>query len=89
VVKKRKERGRNKPLKQDRNRGEVNSVRRALWLFDEKRKEGLLEEGHGIPNCVNLLQAMELNEPEEDGEAQSRDENEDELMLLPEEWTYS
>jgi hypothetical protein len=32
---------------------------------------------------------MELNEPGEDGEAQSRDENEDELMLLPEEWTYS
>lgn len=43
----------------------------------------------GIPKCINLLQAMELDEHTEETKVPMNEEDEDnEMMNLPDEWTY-
>jgi hypothetical protein len=64
-------------------------VKRTLWAFDEKVEEGYVEEGPGIPNCANLLRAMELSDEEEETEPQGFDGIVKEMLYLPEEWVYN
>jgi hypothetical protein len=46
--------------------------------------------GPGIPNCINLLQAMELEDSSELNQTAVGERAEDEEMfLLPEEWIYN
>jgi hypothetical protein len=51
-------------------------------------KDGMTEGGLTLPQCVNLLKAMELSDSEEENECQTREDRED-MMTLPEEWVYS
>jgi hypothetical protein len=72
----------------DKNQ-KTTSVRRASLVFERKEGEGLVGNGDTIPQCANLLQAMELNGFGDEEENKSIDGDEESMMLLPEEWVYS
>jgi hypothetical protein len=65
----------------------TTSVRRVLQLDEEPLAQKLcasLEEGF---NCADLLQAMEIGGEEDEEEGNHMEE--DEMLLLPDEWVYS
>jgi hypothetical protein len=65
----------------------INSVARTLLFAEDKENQGSTREGRELYGGVNLLQAMEVEEP---GEVeQEGDDEEEEGFLLPEEWVYS
>jgi hypothetical protein len=64
-------------------------VRRARLVFERKEGEVLVGNGNTIPQCANLLQAIELNGFGDEEENKSIDGDEESMMLLPEEWVYS
>jgi hypothetical protein len=65
----------------------TNSVSRALFLAEENEGQVLPGSEGGIPGCMSLVQAMELEEPEEEDQTEMIEE--EERYFLPEEWIYS
>jgi hypothetical protein len=68
----------------------VSSVKRALLFMDEKLEKGEMLGGTGKSDWVNLLQAMEVGEFEDEMEmeVEANHEGEEEMLTLPEEWVY-
>ncbi|CAL5054326.1 unnamed protein product [Urochloa decumbens] len=66
-----------------RSNPKSQSVQKAMHKFSVR-----MEEEGEIPNCVNLLKAMELNDSDDEQEGQGDEDNEkNEMSELPEEWT--
>jgi hypothetical protein len=61
----------------------TSSIRRVKLLFERKWEEGLVGHGDTIPQCANLLQAIELNGYGDEEETKSAEGDDDSMMLLP------
>jgi hypothetical protein len=65
----------------------TNSVSRALFLAEENEGQLIPRSEGGIPGCMSLLRAMELEESEEEDQTEKTEE--EDSYFLPEEWIYS
>ncbi|CAN6216897.1 unnamed protein product [Urochloa humidicola] len=66
------------------------SVNQAKDSITKRLEEGMIQDKESFPNCVNLLQALELTDSDaESAEKGETGAEEEEMSVLPDEWVQS
>ncbi|CAO2148908.1 unnamed protein product [Urochloa humidicola] len=82
--------GGSEPDKSMQHSQRQQSVNRAMDSVTRRLEEGMIQDKESFPNCVNLLQALELADSDEEtaGKEETGAE-EEEMRVLPDEWVQS